>query len=335
MPLDEAVRRVAERTLLDQTDDQGTRHWGDAVLMQGMLALYEATGYARYLDYSRRWMDAYIDHGFDASRWVWFWAGLAPPALMLYTATDDDRYRRWARRIADALMNEAPRTRVGGITPHPDRPELWVDVPFFVVPALCRVAALEGDARYTKEAVRQLQLHIRHLLDEPTGLFYHVWNEETGQRSPCLWGRGNGWLAISLLEIIGHQGHDSNDREAFSAILARQAACLASLQDRTGLWQTVLDRPDAYLETSCSAMFVYVFARGVREGSLEPRYLENARRGWAGLQEKVTAEGKVVGASMQTPPGPFEFYQSIPTGTEKFGTGLFLLAGLEMARLGP
>ena len=333
MALD-AVLRVADACLRTQGEDQAQRHWGDAVLIQGMLAVHQQTGRSDYLNYARRWLDAYIEYGFDPQRWVWFWAGLAPPALAIYRASGEERYRAFARRIADALLHGAPRIGVGGITPHADRPELWVDIPFFVCPSLTQVATVEADGRYRDEAVRQLQLHIQHLRDEASGLFYHVWNAETGERSPCLWGRGNGWLAIALLEVLEHLTGRPKEKAAFSATLVRQAASLARLQGQDGLWHTVLDRPDSYTETSCSAMFVGVIARGVRNGYLDRAYLENARRGWQALvSQRVSEDGRVLGISSQTPPGTFDMYNAIPTGSEKFGTGLFLLAGLEMARL--
>ena len=44
---------------------------------------------------------------------------------------------------------------------------------------------------------------------------------------------------------------------------------VASRQSGKGLWHQLLDRPDSYLETSCTAMFSYSMAKGVNRGWLD------------------------------------------------------------------
>jgi unsaturated rhamnogalacturonyl hydrolase len=107
------------------------------------------------------------------------------------------------------------------------------------------------------------------------------------------------------------------------------------VQDASGLWHTVLDRPDSHLETSCAAMFALAIVGGVREGDWLPaEMLASARRAWDGVQAQVTPEGRVTGVSAGTPPGDLETYQRVPLGSQTFGTGLVLLAGIEMDRRG-
>jgi unsaturated rhamnogalacturonyl hydrolase len=116
------------------------------------------------------------------------------------------------------------------------------------------------------------------------------------------------------------------------------------LQDASGLWHTVLDRPDSYLETSCAAMFALAIVGGVQRGPdgrsllqggwLPAEMLASARRAWDGVRAQVTPEGRVTGVSAGTPPGDFETYQKVPLGSQTFGTGLVLLAGIEMDRRG-
>jgi unsaturated rhamnogalacturonyl hydrolase len=114
----------------------------------------------------------------------------------------------------------------------------------------------------------------------------------------------------------------------------RQTEAVLRLQDASGLWHTVLDRPDSYLETSCAAMFALAILRGVQGGWLPAEMLASARRAWDGARAQVTPEGRVTGVSAGTPPGDFETYQKVPLGSQTFGTGLVLLAGIEMDRRG-
>jgi unsaturated rhamnogalacturonyl hydrolase len=126
---------------------------------------------------------------------------------------------------------------------------------------------------------------------------------------------------------------------------------LVKIQDETsGLWYQILDLPDRagnYLEASASAMFVYAFAKGVREGYLAQDYLLYARRGYHGLlqnlikvdsQGLLTLEGTCGGAGLGGEPyrdGSFEYYISekiIPNDPK--GVGPFILAALEMESAG-
>lgn len=59
------------------------------------------------------------------------------------------------------------------------------------------------------------------------------------------------------------------------------------------MWHQVLDKPDSYLESSVTAMFVYTVAKAVNKGWISPRYFSIAQIGWDALSKKVTADGKV------------------------------------------
>ena len=54
------------------------------------------------------------------------------------------------------------------------------------------------------------------------------------------------------------------------AILRAQVRSLAKLQSGSGLWHQMLDKPDSYLETSASAIFVYSIARAINRGWISP-----------------------------------------------------------------
>jgi len=58
-------------------------------------------------------------------------------------------------------------------------------------------------------------------------------------------------------------------RPAVLALYRDHVRGLAALQDGAGLWHQLLDRPDSYLETSASAMYVYSIARGINRGWID------------------------------------------------------------------
>jgi unsaturated rhamnogalacturonyl hydrolase len=234
----------------------------------------------------------------------------------------------------------AARTPAGTIAPHPPALETWVDVAYFTAPAAARLARLSGDGAMAEWSVSQLLAHQRRLLDDASGLFWHVGYAEPGRHSPCLWARGNSWIAIAATQVLddleasaGHPGPDSrtvhDQARAIRAAMVRQLNAIARLQDASGLWHTVIDRSDSYLEASATAGFALAFGRAIRTA---PAGLDLAlaRRVYGlaleALCAKVNSRGEFTGVSQQTPPGEFNFYNSIELGTAPFGTGVCLMA---------
>jgi rhamnogalacturonyl hydrolase YesR len=61
-------------------------------------------------------------------------------------------------------------------------------------------------------------------------------------------------------------------------------AALLKYQDANGMWHQLIDDPDAWPETSSSAMFAFAFITGVKEGWLDGgTYGPAARKAWIGL----------------------------------------------------
>jgi unsaturated rhamnogalacturonyl hydrolase len=110
--------------------------------------------------------------------------------------------------------------------------------------------------------------------------------------------------------------------------MRRQAAGLRALQDSSGLWHTVVTRPDFYLETSGTALIGYGLAEGTRAGWLpDPADAGAARAALVGVWESVTAEGEVTGVSGPTGPMQDEaLYNGIPhDAPQRYGQGVALL----------
>ena len=339
------LRRVADQALRAYGAGELRRHWGDGILMLGLLEAGDALGEERYAQGTRRWLDAQLAEGVNlADGATWDWGALPLPALALYRRTREERYLALARQVCEHIATKARRTADGAVVTHAGRPQLWVDSMYFTAPGLVWTAAVTGEQRYVEEAPREIEVHARHLLDASTGLFYHMWDEESRQHSPCPWARGNAWAALATLEVLNALPQDHPRRLPLAEMLRRQMEAVLRLQDASGLWHTVLDRSDSYLETSCAAMFALAIVVGVHGGPdgcgllqgtwLPAEMLASARRAWEGVRAQVTPEGRVTGVSAGTPPGDFETYQRVPLGSQTFGTGFVLLAGIETDRRG-
>jgi unsaturated rhamnogalacturonyl hydrolase len=159
-----------------------------------------------------------------------------------------------------------------------------------------------------------------------------------------------GLCAMGLVDVLDFlpDSHQAWDR--IVTILKRMIQALVQVQDtNTGLWYQVLDRggyEGNYTEASASCMFVYALAKGCRKGYLDPKYIEVAQRGYAGIIEhlvEVDEDGLVnltqicavagLGGKDQRD-GSFEYYIGEPVVTnDPKGLGAFILASVEVEKL--
>jgi unsaturated rhamnogalacturonyl hydrolase len=153
----------------------------------------------------------------------------------------------------------------------------WID-DMYMLPIL-QVQAFRASqqARYLDRAALTMAAYLDKL-QQPNGLFLHA------PDSPFYWGRGNGWVAAGMAELL----RDLPESHPYHArIMAGYRAMMAALvktQGEDGLWQQLLDKPESWGETSGSAMFTFALVTGVKHGWLDAKHCAPAaRRAWLAL----------------------------------------------------
>lgn len=276
--------------------------------------------------------------------------------LELYERTGEERYRIAADRLRDQLR-EHPRTKNGAFWHKKRYPwQVWLDGVYMGIPFLVGYDLAFEDGKHLDEAIHEFVVCEVELRDPETGLYWHAWDEareqvwadpETG-RSKYFWGRGLGWFAMALVDTLEMLPEDSPEAETLNRILNDLAAALVKAQDsEKGVWYQILDMPDAtgnYPESSSSAMFTYMLAKGVNNGWLDKQYAKAAKKGFSGMLNefvRVHADGttsfdhicRVAGLGFGRD-GSYEYYMSEPvTENDPKGIGPFLMAGLEVWKL--
>jgi rhamnogalacturonyl hydrolase YesR len=103
------------------------------------------------------------------------------------------------------------------------------------------------------------------------------------------------------------------------------------------MWHQVLNLPGSYPETSCTAMFICAFSRGIRKGWLEDLYREAAEKAWKALERRaIDRDGNVHGVCRGS---EFAFNPKyyaehlLPRLNDTHGIGIVLLAGTEILKL--
>ncbi len=201
--------------------------------------------------------------------------------LEIYLQTKQPRYRQLGLSFADQQWQ---RTTADGIT---TEARYWID-DMYMIPAL-QVQAFRatGDAKYLDRAATTTVAYLDRL-QQPNGLFYHA------PDSPFFWGRGNGWVAAGMTELLLELPADHPKRARILAGYKKMMASLLRYQTKEGLWRQLVDRPESWLETSGSGMFAFAMVTGVKQGWLHARtYGPAARKAWLGLVRYIEPDGKI------------------------------------------
>ena len=254
------------------------------------------------------------------------------------------------------ILMHQPRTPSGGFWHKQRYPnQMWLDGLYMAEPFYAEYASTFHHPEAFADITHQFVLLDEHARDPKTGLLYHGWDESKQERwadkqtglSSQFWARAMGWHMMALVDTLAYYPKDDPGRKQLIALLERDAEAVARVQDKkSGLWYQVLDKASEkgnYLESSASCMFVYALARGVRQGYLPSRYLNNAQRGYKGILthfiqtgpgDEVSLTGTVKGAGLGGDPyrdGSYAYYigEKVVTNDPK-GVGAFLLASAEM-----
>ncbi|NOZ61058.1 MAG: glycoside hydrolase family 88 protein [Calditrichaeota bacterium] len=258
------------------------------------------------------------------------------PYVDLYAEQKNENYWKIIARNANYVMKGQVRLADSTFCrPEPEPGTVWADDLFMSAPFLLRMGKITGEQKYFDDAARQvLQFH-KYLFNEKEKLFFHGYFDRRKENSVALWGRANGWIAWAISETLLHLPESHENYAVILKIYRKFMSGLAAVQGENGLWHQILDHPESYEETSCTAMFVLAMARGIRNHWLDSSYLEIVRKGWQGLVGKIDADGTVHGICRGTGIGnDLNFYFSRKRfDNAPHGLGAIITAAIEITRL--
>ena len=254
-------------------------------------------------------------------------------ALMLHERSARPEYHELAQRAVSFMLEDAPRVE-GSLSHQPD--QLWVDTLFMCAPLLAHLGALDDRPELLDQAADEILAHARRLQDPATGLWYHGWSAVGDHNfAGAFWARGNGWAALSTSEVLRRLPRSHPRRDELLAVHRAQLRGLIRVQDPSGLWHTVVDQPEYYLETSGSAAITAALYRAISSGWLSADNLLFADAGRRAVEARIAADGTVQGVSAGTGVGDtLSIYNVIDrTEIKPYGQGLalFMLAAAEEA----
>ena len=158
----------------------------------------------------------------------------------------------------------------------------WIDDMFMITAIQAQAYLASNDEKYINRAAHEMIAYLDSL-QRPNGLFYH------SPQAPFFWGRGNGWMAVGMADLLTYLPENNSDRPKVLEGYRDMMSTLKSYQNEEGLWNQLINEPDSWTETSGSAMFTYAMITGVKNGWLdEKEYAPVARKAWLALLGYLT-----------------------------------------------
>ncbi|EOW6771618.1 glycoside hydrolase family 105 protein [Cronobacter muytjensii] len=312
--------------------------WTHGVGLYGIYHYYRQTGDARMRAVIDDWFTGRFAEGATTKN-----VNTMAPFLTLayrYEETGDTRLLPWLESWAEWAMYDMPRTDYGGMQhitlAEENHQQMWDDTLMMTVLPLAKIGKLLNKPDYVDEAVYQFLLHVQNLMDRETGLWFHGWNYEGHHNfAKARWARGNSWLTIVIPDFLELMDWPENHpvRRYLIQVLESQAAALARCQDDSGLWHTLLDDPNSYLEASATAGFAYGLLKAVRKRYIGKEYAAIAEKAIKGVVANVSPQGELLQVSFGTGMGSdLEFYRQIPLTSMPYGQAMAILCLTEYLR---
>ena len=201
--------------------------------------------------------------------------------LEIYIQTKERKYLDLGKTIADKQWeNPTPE----GLT---KETRFWIDDMFMITAVEVQAFRASGDPKYLDRAALEMAVYLDKL-QQPNGLFYHALDV------PFFWGRGNGWVAAGMTELLRSLPMDHPKRARILEGYRKMMASLLKYQAPDGMWRQLIDRPESWKETSSTGMFTFAMITGVKNAWLDRKvYGKAARKAWLALTTYLDANGDI------------------------------------------
>lgn len=304
--------------------------WPQGIGMYGLYRYYTVTGDEEMLKWVFSWYDRHIEKGLPEKN-----INTVSPLLALtylYEISPKQEYLDVFSEWAEYIMHNFARTEEDGLehsgTGRSDlNGQLWDDTLVMTGLFLGRAGIVLNKPEYLAECERQFLLHTKYLCDTESGLWYHGWSFNGRHNfGKAFWGRGNCWITFAIPELLSMTGISESVRMFLTGTLKAQANGLKKYQENSGMWHTLIDHSDSYVEASATSGFGYGILKSVHEGYLPEEYLESGKKAVEAICERIDENGAVGDVSYGTNVSwNLEDYKNIPIKCMPYGQAFAIL----------
>ncbi len=332
-------------------------HYSNGVINMAMIELGTLLNEPKYIGYAKNHVAFgfanadYFKKRFKGDRKHWHWpfgqlwsfkelddcGSMGASVIDVYRFDPKPEYKTYIENSANHILKGQDRLADGTLCRKtPRQMTVWADDVYMSVSFLSRMGKMSGDVKYFDDAARQI-IQISDLLWDPSKqIYYHCYYTDLKRNGVAYWGRANGWIAVSTVQLLDVLPANHPKRAQLIRYLERQIVGFSRYQDANGMWHQLLDKNDSYAESSVTTMYVYTIAKAINNKWIDPAYRSVAMRGWEALKKnQITADGKFQNVCVGTGIADDQvFYYNRPVGdNEKHGLGLVLHTGVEMIKL--
>ena len=205
--------------------------------------------------------------------------GILP--LEIYKQTKEDIFFKQGIKLADGQWQDTLQNGLSAQT------RFWIDDVYMINALQVQAYRVTGDTTYLNRAALETTAYLEKL-QQPNGLFYH------GENAPFYWGRGNGWVAAGLAELLLELPESHPQYKTIVTGYRKMMKSLLEYQSDDGMWHQLIDKRNSFKETSSTAMFGFAFTVGVKKGLLPiDTYQKAYMKTWNKLSMYITEGGKV------------------------------------------
>jgi len=250
--------------------------WPQGIGMYALYKYYKITHEEEILQWLIRWYDNHVAKGLPPKN-----INTVSPLLALtylYEITHKEEYLEVIKEWSEYIFDSFARTEENGFQHSGSGVDnlygqLWDDTLVMTCLFLGRAGMLLGKKEYIYDAEHQFLLHAKYLSDSETGLWYHGWTFNGRHNfGKAFWGRGNCWITIAIPEFLQLEISESVRTFLIGTLLA-QVKALEKYQDESGMWHTLIDYNDSYVEASATAGFGYGILKGIHDGYLPEKFV--------------------------------------------------------------
>lgn len=214
--------------------------------------------------------------------------GVVP--LEIYQPTHEVKYLDLGKRFADRQWRAPRADGLSGET------RFWIDDMYMITMLQVEAYRATGERKYINHAALEMKAYLDKL-QQPNGLFYHRAD------APFFWGRGNGWVAAGMAELLRSLPADNPSRGRILAGFRKMMNGLLQFQGNDGMWRELVDHDAAWPETSSTGMFTFAMITGVKNGWLDEKvYGPAARRAWLALAGYIDQNDDMTSVCESTDP---------------------------------
>ena len=332
-------------------------HYSNGVLDMAMITLGKYLNEPTYINYAKNHVGfgfenySYFKNTFRNDRKHWHWpfgqlwnmkelddcGAMGAAVIEVYQLDNRKEYRQYIDNAANHIMKVQDRLADGTLCrKFPKEMTVWADDAYMSTSFLTQMGKMTGEKKYFDEAARQLINIDKYLWCPEKQLYYHCYYTGLKRNGVAFWGRANGWIMVSLADLIEAMPVNHPKRTKLISLLDKQIVGASRYQNANGMWNQLLDKSDSYDESSVTAMFVYAIAKALNNKWIDSSYASVAKTGWNVLKNKeITADGRFTNVCVGTGiTDDIPFYFNRPVGdNEKHGLGLILDTAVEIMKL--